>query len=184
MIMLLRILLVGAFTFAGHYLGFHYFSSALLDQFPWLSATVGGLAGFVVILIDLYFQRLSVRNILSVLIGATLGLWVHSLLMQVVRNYAAIPQDQLRQFGILSASVFAYLGAITILRGQDEFAMMIPFVKFTAKGATEDIILLDTSVIIDGRVADICETSLSTAGLPIFVKRLFWGGNFIFRVLY
>lgn len=173
MIMLLRILLVGAFTFAGHYLGFHYFSSALLDQFPWLSATVGGLAGFVVILIDLYFQRLSVRNILSVLIGATLGLWVHSLLMQVVRNYAAIPQDQLRQFGILSASVFAYLGAITILRGQDEFAMMIPFVKFTAKGATEDIILLDTSVIIDGRVADICETAFlgGKLYLPRFVLK-------------
>ena len=80
--------------------------------------------------------------------------------MQVVYNYATgIPRDQLAQVGILSATIFAYLGAITILRGQDEFSMVIPFVKLTAKGMAEDIVLLDTSVIIDGRIADICETA-------------------------
>ena len=173
MIMLLRLIILVAFTFIGHYLGFQYFSGGLLVQFPWLGALFGALAGFVVILLDLYFKHLSVRNILSVLIGVTLGLWTHSLLMQVVHNYAVIPKEQLTQIGMISAAIFAYLGAITILRGQDEFSVMIPFVKLTAKGAAEDIILLDTSVIIDGRIADICETAFlgGKLYLPRFVLK-------------
>ncbi|MBI4357900.1 MAG: TRAM domain-containing protein, partial [Candidatus Omnitrophica bacterium] len=114
------------------------------------------------------------KNILSVLIGSTLGLWTHSLLMQVIYKYApGIPQEHVGQMGVITAVIFAYLGAITVLRGQDEFSMMIPYVKFTAKGAHEDIILLDTSVIIDGRIADICETAFlgGKLYLPRFVLK-------------
>jgi len=174
MIILLRVLMIIGFTLIGHYVGVHYFSGGLLTQFPWLGLVFGALAGFVVILLDLYFKRLSVRNILSVLIGVTLGLWTHSLLMQVVYNYATgIPREQLGQIGVISAAIFAYLGAITVLRGQDEFSVMIPFVKLTAKGIAEDIILLDTSVIIDGRIADICETAFlgGKLYLPRFVLK-------------
>lgn len=174
MIILLRFLIVIVFTLIGHYVGLSYFSGGSLSQFPWLGALIGALAAFVVVLLDLYFKRLSVRNILSVLLGITLGLWTHSLLMQIVTTYAkGIPQTQLDQLGLVSAAIFTYLGAITILRGQDEFSMMIPYVKFTAKGASEDIILLDTSVIIDGRIADICETSFLQGKLflPRFVLK-------------
>ncbi|MBI3999616.1 MAG: TRAM domain-containing protein [Candidatus Omnitrophica bacterium] len=171
---MLRVLIFVAFTYMGHYLGINYFAGGLLSQFPWLGAFFGALAAFVIILLDLYFKNISVKNILSVLIGTTLGLWTHSLIMQVVYNYATgLPREQLAQIGIISSVVFAYLGAITILRGQDEFSMMIPFVKLTAKGVSEDVILLDTSVIIDGRIADICETAFlwGKLYLPRFVLK-------------
>ena len=173
MIMLLRIIIVILFSLIGHYVGPRYFSTALAQQFPWLGAVVGALAAFVVVGLDLYFKRLSVRNILSVLIGATMGLWTHSLFVALIRNYAPVPEDQMRQIGMISAAIFTYLGAITILRGQDEFSVMIPFVKLTAKGAAEDIILVDTSVIIDGRIADICETAFlgGKLYLPRFVLK-------------
>lgn len=169
MIMLFRVLIVFVFALICHYLGLHYFSGVWLNQFPWLGALIGALAGFVLVLLDLYFKRLSVRNILSVLIGAALGFWIHSLLIQVIQNYASIPSEQMQQIGLVSAVVFVYLGIITILRGQDEFSVMIPFVKFTAKGKAEDIVLLDTSVIIDGRIADICETAF--LGGKLFLPR-------------
>ena len=72
MIILLRCLIIIGFTLIGHYAGTHYFSGGLLTQFPWLGLILGALTSFVVILIDLYFKRLSVRNILSVLLGGTL----------------------------------------------------------------------------------------------------------------
>src|SRR3989338_6625457 len=97
MIVLLRILIIIGFTFIGYFLGLHYFSGAWINQFPWLGAVVGALGAFVVVLLDLYFKRLSVRNILSVLLGATIGLWTHSLLMQLIRNYAPVPEDQMRE---------------------------------------------------------------------------------------
>lgn len=173
MIILLRFLVVVIFAFIGYYFGLQFLSDALLTQFPWLGAMMGALVGLLVFLIDLYFKRLSVKNILSMLIGIALGLWIHLLIMDVIQRYTAIPALQLTPIGIVTAVAFAYLGAITILRGQDEFSIMIPFVKFTAKGVYEDIILLDTSVIIDGRIADICETSFLSGKLylPRFVLK-------------
>jgi len=172
MIALLRLLIVGTLSLIGYYFGNRYFSGEVLTEFPWLGAAFGFLAGLAVVLLDLYFKRITVRNILAVLIGAALGLWVHFLLMGVIR-YLNLTSDQLDQIGMVSSALFAYLGALTILRGQDEFVMMIPFVKLNAKGGTEDIILLDTSVIIDGRIADICETAFLSGRLhlPRFVLK-------------
>lgn len=171
MIILLRLIVVVALTGAGSFLGEHRFKTDLLEIYPWLGALFGFLAGLAVILIDLYFKRLSVRNILSVLLGASLGLWFHHMLLVVV-GYA-IGQDDLGQIGLVTSAIFAYLGAVTILRGQDEFSLVIPFVKLSAKGEQEDIVLLDTSVIIDGRVADVCETSFLSGKLyvPRFVLK-------------
>ncbi len=173
MIILLRFLIVIVFTYIGYYFGFQFLAGGLLSQYPWLGAAIGALCGLLVVLIDLYFKRLSVRNILSLLIGAALGLAIHSLIMNVIGRYSGLPETQLSHIGIISAVVFSYLGIITILRGQDEFSIMIPFVKFTAKGVYEDIILLDTSVIIDGRIADICETAFLSGKLylPRFVLK-------------
>jgi uncharacterized protein YacL len=47
---------------------------------------------------------------------------------------------------------------IMAIRGRDEFNIIVPYVKFSRQDQKDDIILLDTSVIIDGRIADICKT--------------------------
>lgn len=167
MIPFLRILVVVALTLIGHILGTRHFSSDLTVQYPWFGALFGFLGGLGVVLLDLYFKRLSVRNILSVLLGASLGLWFNYLLIGVL-GYI-ISETEIQRIGIVTSLLFAYLGAITILRGQDEFSVMIPFVKLSAKGAKEDIILLDTSVIIDGRIADIAETQF--LGGKLFLPR-------------
>lgn len=132
----------------------------------------GFLAGILILSIDIFFKQYTVRNILAVLLGATLGLLVHRLLMSVV-GYFNSPIDAQNQMGVASAIIFTYLGIITILRGQDEFTMMIPFVTLDTKGTSEELILLDTSVIIDGRIADICETHFLSGKLvlPRFVLK-------------
>src|SRR5205823_4077384 len=79
----------------------------------------------------------------------------------------------MKQLGAATAIVFVYLGVVTILRGQNEFTMMIPFVTLDTKASGEELILLDTSVIIDGRIADICETHFLSGKLilPRFVLK-------------
>jgi uncharacterized protein YacL len=54
--------------------------------------------------------------------------------------------------------VFCYLGMVIAMRGKDEFNLIVPYVKFTRQDKRDDILILDTSVIIDGRIADICQT--------------------------
>ena len=50
--------------------------------------------------------------------------------------------------------VFSYLGAVIALRGKDEFSLIIPYVRFKRTDVKEGTILVDTSAIIDGRIAD------------------------------
>jgi uncharacterized protein YacL len=69
--------------------------------------------------------------------------------------------------------IFAYLGAVMALRGKDEFSIIIPYVKFRRQDVREEMIILDTSAIIDGRVLDIYKTKFFDARLlvPRFVLR-------------
>jgi uncharacterized protein YacL len=138
----------------------------------WVSAALGAMVGILIVLIDIFFKQFTVRNILAVILGLALGLLTHRLLMVVVA-YAQFSPDVARNFGIATAIVFSYLGIITVLRGQDEFALMIPFVQLDSKGPGEEMILLDTSVIIDGRIADIANTHFLSSKLilPRFVLK-------------
>lgn len=118
---------------------------------------IGVCFGVAVILIDLYFKRVSVKSILSVFLGGLLGLSASRLLMGVLA-YLPFPDMVFRHVGVVTALWFSYLGAVIIVRGQGEFAMMIPFVKLYTKEQGVAVTILDTSVIIDGRIADMCET--------------------------
>ncbi|HPS37075.1 MAG TPA: TRAM domain-containing protein, partial [Candidatus Omnitrophota bacterium] len=155
---------------------FGYLSQGLsglqLPYASWISAGIGALIGVLIVSIDIFFKQYTVRNILSVIAGLALGLLTHRLFMMVV-TYANFPTEANRNFGIATAIIFSYLGIITILRGQDEFSLMIPFVRLDSKGPGEELILLDTSVIIDGRISDIANTHFLSGKLilPRFVLK-------------
>jgi len=138
----------------------------------WISAAIGLLIGVLIVTIDIFFKQYTVRNILAVILGLALGLLTHRLFMTVV-SYVQFTPDVMRNFGIATAIIFSYLGVITVLRGQDEFSLMIPFVHLDSKGPGEEMILLDTSVIIDGRIADIANTHFLSSKLilPRFVLK-------------
>ena len=53
---------------------------------------------------------------------------------------------------------FGYLGMILAMRSnKDDFSLLIPYVRFKAQNLAENLVILDTSVIIDGRIADLIE---------------------------
>lgn len=173
MIIVIRILFVMGCALLGYF--FTELQLLKIIEEPglhYLGLTFGVLVGIFVISLDIYFKRFTIRNILATLFGLTLGLLIHKLYMSAI-GYAGFPKAIESQIGLLSAVIFSYLGVITVLRGQDEFAIMIPFIKFDTKGAGEEMILLDTSVIIDGRIADICDTYFLTGKLilPRFVLK-------------
>ena len=172
MILILRILFVVVCTIVGYFSEFQWFFPFPLPHAPWIGAGIGLSFSALVVLLDAFFKRYTVRNILSILLGIGLGLAVHRLVMSVAHDFA-LPEDILKQVGVVSAVMFSYLGAVTILRGQDEFNLLIPFVKLESKGPGEELILLDTSVIIDGRIADIAETHFLSGRLvlPRFVLK-------------
>ncbi len=172
MIFVIRILFILGCALFGYVLQIPWVASLQLSYGAWLSAAIGGLIGIFIVSIDIFFKQFTVRNILCIIIGLALGLLTHRLLMMGV-SYANFPADLNRNLGVATAIIFSYLGIITILRGQDEFSLMIPFVRLDSKGPGEELILLDTSVIIDGRIADIANTHFLSGKLilPRFVLK-------------
>ena len=68
-------------------------------------------------------------------------------------------QEVLRQLVALLLTVACcYVTISTLLQTKDEFRFIIPYVEFSKQVKGGKPLVLDTSVIIDGRIADICET--------------------------
>jgi uncharacterized protein YacL len=54
--------------------------------------------------------------------------------------------------------VSMYLATVVALRGKDEFYLVIPYIRFTAQNVESPLVVVDTSALIDGRIAAICES--------------------------
>jgi uncharacterized protein YacL len=74
---------------------------------------------------------------------------------------------------IVAGAVFCYLAISFILQTKDDFRFIIPYVEFSKQTKGARPVLLDTSVLIDGRIADICETGIVDSRLivPRFVLK-------------
>lgn len=63
---------------------------------------------------------------------------------------------------------FSYIGMVLAMRSnKEDFSLIIPYVKFMAQNPPREVILLDTSAIIDGRVADLVEANFVEGSLVI-----------------
>lgn len=69
---------------------------------------------------------------------------------------------------------FSYIGMVLALRSnKEDFSLIIPYVRFTRQDSPPNFILLDTSAIIDGRVAELIESRFleGTIVVPRFVLK-------------
>ncbi|HEY4414902.1 MAG TPA: PIN domain-containing protein [Verrucomicrobiae bacterium] len=56
---------------------------------------------------------------------------------------------------------FGYIGIVLAMRSnKEDFSLIIPYVRFSPQNKPDNLLLLDTSVIIDGRIADLIESHL------------------------
>lgn len=54
---------------------------------------------------------------------------------------------------------FGYIGIVLAMRSnKEDFCLIIPYVRFKAQAQAENFVVLDTSAIIDGRIADLLES--------------------------
>src|SRR3989338_6376379 len=154
-IIFLRAFFVILSTVVGYYVG------ALLGDFegPWAMGVlaVGFIGAFIIITLEVVMRRFSIRNLSAAVFGLIFGFFMAWILTSVLK---LIPMgiELFSSIQIILILIFCYLGMVIAMRGKDEFNLIIPYVKFARQDRKDDIIILDTSVIIDGRIADICQT--------------------------
>jgi uncharacterized protein YacL len=125
------------------------------------SGLIGLALGFgfggLLIAVDESLKSFSLRAFSAVTFGLLLGLLV-AVLIDSSGLFDQADQEQrwLIRLGLFLG--FGYIGIILAMRSnKEDFSLIIPYVRFRPQSQPDHLILLDTSVIIDGRVADLIE---------------------------
>lgn len=116
-------------------------------------------------------QHIPAHDLFAGIIGLIIGLAVSALLALPL---SMLPEPFNRVLPLCATLLFGYLGiAILVMRQKDLFALweQRSWPGFVGGGSSGDYVLLDTSAIIDGRIADISQTGFirGTMLIPRFV---------------
>jgi uncharacterized protein YacL len=137
------------------------------------AAGFGFLIAMVILLAELRLRHAEISGLVGGSIGVVLGLLV-SLLITLVVSRTSEPESAKSFIEFASLLSLGYLGLVIGTRRGREMRPL-PFAEqanVAAPSAPVSLMkLVDTSVLIDGRIADICETHFldGTLGLPRFV---------------
>jgi uncharacterized protein YacL len=140
------------------------------DHYRGLAVFIGLLIGVLIVLVDLMLKGFSLRGLSAITFGLALGSLVSWLLATSPLLEQGDPQVKyLVRLGLFV--ICMYLGAVIALRGKDEFNLVIPYVRFVPHEVDVPLVVVDTSALIDGRIARVCETQFIGAALiiPSFV---------------
>jgi len=124
---------------------------------PILGAGIGVGLSLGIIFLESLMRRVSVKGLSSTVFGLILGLIMAKLVGDAF-SLSQLPEETLADVRVILTLVFCYLGTLIGLRGKDEFNVIIPYVRLRRQDQTEEVTLVDTSAIIDGRIMDILKT--------------------------
>lgn len=131
--------------------------------FPY-SALIGTAIGFgfgwLMIAIDEMLKGFSLRAFSATTFGLLLGTVVALLIDRsgLFENVDEKPTRWLIRLGLFLG--FGYIGIVLAMRSnKEDFSLIIPYVRFSPQNKPDNLLLLDTSAIIDGRIADLIEAN-------------------------
>lgn len=150
-LLILRILFVVGSMAVGYYI------LAPVGQYL-LGLIIGLVASILLVAVEVGMRRVSSRGLSSAVFGLILGLIMAKFVTDAF-SLAPIPASTLSIISICFTLVLCYLGMAIALRGKDEFNIIIPYIRLRRQDQMEGMVILDTSVIIDGRIVDILKTN-------------------------
>ena len=134
---------------------------------------VGFGLGGLLIAIDEMLKGFSLRAFSS----ATFGLFLGTLIAWMIDHSDLFSFADEKQRWLIRLTLFvsfSYVGMVLAMRSnKEDFSLIIPFVRFARENKPDNLLLLDTSVIIDGRIADLIESNFveGIIVVPRFVLR-------------
>jgi len=134
----------------------------------------------IVIALDVFVPRKSLASISGLFFGLAVGMVVaygFSLILNLLvtsRGAAELTPSQasfLNAIKLAIGVICCYLAVSFILQTKDDVRFVIPYVEFAKETKGARPLVLDTSVIVDGRIADIATTRIfeSEIIVPRFV---------------
>ena len=136
------------------------------DEYRVVATFIGMSMGVLVVLIDLMLKGFSLRGLSALTFGLAMGALV-SYLLGTSPLFAEGDPQVLYLFRLALFLIASYLCTVIALRGKDEFNLVIPYVRFVPHEVDVPLVVVDTSALIDGRIANVCETGFMSGALVI-----------------
>ncbi len=137
------------------------------------AALIGFALSLIIIIVEVVIQSIPLDTLIIGILGIVLGLIIAKLLDYTI--YLTENQklyEIVRDYNLVIKIIFAYLGLVIAVHKKSELDLLDRDIfKKGARKRPTDVIILDTSAVIDGRIADIAETKFLSAVLvlPRFV---------------
>ena len=140
----------------------------------WIGTLIGLLVGGFFVLVDSLLAQFAFREFSFGTFGLLVGLFCAWLVTKIgimdlpwFRNLE--DTESIRSVvEICLYMIFGFLGITLALRSdRDQFSFIIPYVRFRRDASEGEPMLLDTNVIIDGRIPQIFETGFLSGNLVI-----------------
>jgi len=144
----LRLAIFFIFVFSGYILGIKY-------NYGIYGVLLGGLLGLFAIATEYLFKNIRIGAIIGGILGISFGLLFAHLLILPLKQ---ILGEDMRTISFGLMAVFGYGGFLIGLSKGKEISVANIFRLFRGQSLEENLKILDTSVIIDGRIADVCES--------------------------
>lgn len=169
-IRLVRALFFSLFVFIGITIALGF------DQPAWTGAVTGAVVMGMLMLLDMTLEKVTLRDFSHATFGLGVGLFCAWLVTRI--GVFQLDYFQLRPGGealqnlvqIIIYASLAFFGVTVALRSdRDQFAFIIPYVRFRSEGAEGEPLLLDTNIIIDGRILRVADTGFLSG--PLVVPR-------------
>lgn len=145
-------------------IAFQLLGSELLtsDQSPWLPwfGFLGVMAVALGVLVaDVAIRRKRLDTITAVYFGMFIGLILTYVFLFALGPWISKADPRLVDLlRLILATVICYTCISILLQTKDDFRFIIPYVEFAKEVKGLKPYVLDTSVVIDGRIADVVET--------------------------
>ena len=158
-IRLVRALFFALFVFTG-------ITIALGFQQPaWKGALTGATIMGLLLVLDVLLARFTLRDFSHATFGLAIGLFCAWLITRIgvfqLAYFQTLPDGDTMQnvIELLIYAALAFFGITFALRSdRDQFAFLIPYVRFRRDASEGEPLLLDAAGIVDGRVLEVCQT--------------------------
>ena len=165
-VVLIRLIFTGILFGAGWWL--HH-----LPGHHAISAVVAGFVGLAIIFFEIRIRRSSLKTLIGAAVGSILGIVGAYLIGSLIMRQQSISPGAQTLITLSLLCFMAYCGLMVGAAKGDYLELSALGGIFSDKVARRDLKILDTSVIIDGRIADVAETGFLTGTLivPQFILR-------------
>jgi len=139
---------------------------------PLISAAVGLVVAIGIIIFEMRIRRASLKTLIGAAVGSILGI-IGAFLIGLLILQTGVASETKTFLTLALVFFMAYVGLMVGAAKGDYLDLSALGGIFSDKTVRRDLKILDTSVIIDGRIADVAETGFlsGTLIIPQFILR-------------